>query len=293
MSGDVPVARRAAAEFIGTFALVLAGAGAIVIDAKQDGVIGHVGVAATFGLVIMVMIYAVGHISGAHFNPAVTLAFAVARHFPSRDVLPYWFGQFGAALCAAAVLRAMFGNTAHLGATLPAGSQAQSFVLEVILTFFLMFVITSVATDARAVGQAAAIAIGGTVGLEAMFAGPISGASMNPARSSGPALVSGELHALWIYLLAPPIGAIAGALAYEYVRGEPPLAPGSDGRRGRGAGAMSDTAPEVLFVCVHNAGRSQMAAALTAHLSHGRVLVRSAGSAPAGEIDPRSWSSDA
>jgi len=166
------------------------------------------------------MIYAVGHISGAHFNPGVTLAFVVARHFAPRDAVPYWIAQFGGALVAALALRTMFGNVAHVGATLPTGSQAQSFVLEVILTFFLMFVITSVATDTRAVGQAAAIAIGGTVGLGAMFGGPISGASMNSARSLGPALVSGDFHALWIYLVAPPIGAVLGALAYEFVRGE-------------------------------------------------------------------------
>lgn len=211
--------RRASAEFIGTFALVFAGAGAVVIDEKQGGVIGHVGVAATFGLVIMVMIYAVGHVSGAHFNPAVTLAFALARHFPARDLPPYWLAQFSAALAAAAALRVMFGDVAHVGATLPAGSQAQSFTLELMLTFLLMFVITAVATDTRAVGQAAAIAIGGTVGLEAMFAGPISGASMNSARSLGPAVVSGDFHALWLYLVAPPLGAVLGALAYQFVRG--------------------------------------------------------------------------
>ena len=211
---------RAAAEFIGTFALVFAGAGAIVVNELRHDAITHVGIAATFGLVIMVMIYAVGHISGAHFNPGVTLGFAVARHFPARDVVPYWLAQFSAAVLAALVLRAMFGDVAGLGATLPSGSDMQSFWLEVILTFFLAFVIVSVATDTRAVGQAAAIAIGGTVGLEAMFAGPISGASMNSARSLGPALVSGEFTSLWLYLVAPPIGAVLGALAYQFVRGD-------------------------------------------------------------------------
>jgi MIP family channel proteins len=214
------LAQRAAAEFIGTFALVFAGAGAIVIDTKQDGAITHVGVAATFGLVIMVMIYAVGHVSGGHFNPGVTLAFATARHFPIRNVFPYWLAQFLAAVAAAGVLHMMFGNVAHLGTTAPAGSAMQSFWLELILTFGLMFVIISVATDTRAVGQAAAIAIGGTVGLEAMFAGPISGASMNSARSFGPALVSADFHALWVYLIAPPIGAVLGALTYQLIRGE-------------------------------------------------------------------------
>ncbi len=215
----MPILHRAMAEFIGTFALVFAGAGAIVISAYEGGAISHEGVAATFGLAIMVMIYAVGHISGAHFNPGVTLGFTVARRFAVTDVAPYWAAQFGGAILAAALLRAMFGNVAYLGATLPAGSDLQSFGLEVVLTFFLMFVISSVATDTRAVGQAAAIAIGGTVALDAMFGGPISGASMNTARSLGPAVVSGHLTSLWVYVFAPPIGAVTAALTYEFVRG--------------------------------------------------------------------------
>lgn len=220
MTRPVTLRQRLGAEFVGTFALVFAGAGAVVIDARQHGAISHVGIAATFGLVIMVMIYAVGHISGGHFNPGVTLAFAAVRHFPLRHVVPYWAAQVLAALAAALVLRLMFGNVAHLGSTLPAGSAAQAFSMELILTFGLMFVIVSVATDTRAVGQAAAIAIGGTVGLEAMFGGPVSGASMNTARSLGPAIVAGEFHALWVYLVAPPVGAILGALAYQSIRGD-------------------------------------------------------------------------
>jgi MIP family channel proteins len=216
----VPLPQRLAAEFVGTFALVFAGPGAIVIAAVELGSISHEGVAATFGLVIMAMIYAVGHISGAHFNPGVTLAFALVRHFRTRDVLPYIGAQLLAAVVAAAVLRVMFGNVANLGATLPAGSEAQSFALEVILSFILMFVVISVATDSRAVGQVAAIAIGGTVGLTAIFAGPISGASMNAARSFGPAVVSGNLDSLWLYLVATPLGAALGALTYTFVRGE-------------------------------------------------------------------------
>jgi aquaporin NIP len=211
--------RALVAESIGTFALVFAGAGAIMVDARTHA-LGHVGVAIAFGLVIMVMIYAVGHVSGAHFNPAVSFAFALTRHFPWPRVAAYWLAQAAGALIAAAILRGSLGNVAHLGATLPAGSQGQSFLWEVVLTFFLMFVILSVATDTRAVGEAAAIAIGGTVGLDAMFGGPISGASMNPARSLGPAVIGGQLHALWLYLVAPLAGAALGALAYQFVRGE-------------------------------------------------------------------------
>jgi MIP family channel proteins len=206
---------------IGTVALVFAGAGAVMVDAKT-GALGHVGVAITFGLVIMVMIYGVGHISGAHFNPAVSFAFAITRHFPWARVVLYWLAQVAGALLAAALLRASLGRLAHVGATLPTGSNGQSFVWEVVLTALLMFVIMAVATDTRAVGEAAAIAVGGTVGLDAMFGGPISGASMNPARSAGPALASGDLHALWIYLLAPIVGATVGAVAYQFVRGSTP-----------------------------------------------------------------------
>lgn len=214
--------RSLVAELIGTFALVFAGAGAIMVDAKTHA-LGHVGVAISFGLVIMVMIYAVGHISGAHFNPAVTFAFAVSRLFPWPRVLAYWGAQFAGALLAAALLRGSLGNVASVGATLPSGSQGRAFLWELVLTFFLVFVVAAVATDVRAVGEAAAIAIGGIVGLDAMFGGPVSGASMNPARSVGPAVVSGDLHSAWIYVLAPLIGAGAGALIYQFVRGEQPL----------------------------------------------------------------------
>jgi aquaporin NIP len=211
--------RSLVAEAIGTFALVFSGAGAIMVDAKTHA-LGHVGVAISFGLVIMVMIYAVGHVSGAHFNPAVSFAFALTRHFPWPRAVAYWAAQVGGAVLAAAVLRGSLGKIAHVGATLPAGTQGQSFLWEVVLTFFLMFVIMAVATDARAVGEAAAIAIGATVGLDAMFGGPISGASMNPARSLGPAFVAGDLHALWLYVMAPILGAALGALAYQFVRGQ-------------------------------------------------------------------------
>ena len=211
--------RTLVAEFIGTFALVFAGAGAVMVNAKT-GQLGHVGVAITFGLVIMAMIYAVGHISGAHFNGAVTFAFALSRHFPWPRAVGYWTAQLMGAIAAALLLRASLGDIADVGATQPSGSQAQSFLWELVMTAFLMFVILAVATDTRAVGEAAAIAIGGTIALDAMFGGPISGASMNPMRSLGPAVASGNFHAIWLYILAPLVGAAIGALAYQFVRGE-------------------------------------------------------------------------
>jgi len=190
-----------------------------MVDAKT-GQLGHLGVAITFGLVIMAMIYAVGHISGAHFNGAVTFAFALSRHFPWPRALGYWTAQLAGAIAAALLLRASLGNIADVGATQPSGSQAQSFLWELVMTAFLMFVILAVATDTRAVGEAAAVAIGGTIALDAIFGGPISGASMNPMRSFGPAVASGNFHAIWLYILAPLVGASIGALAYQFVRGE-------------------------------------------------------------------------
>ena len=214
-----PLTRILAAEAIGTFTLVFAGAGAVMVDAKTQA-LGQVGIAITFGLVIAAMIYAVGHISGAHLNPAVSFAFALTRHFPWTRVGAYWAAQLAGALAAAVLLRALLGDVGNVGATVPSGSDGQSFVWEIVLTFFLMFVVVAVATDTRAVGEAAALAIGGTVGLDAMFGGPISGASMNPARSLGPGLVAGELSTLWIYLVAPPLGAALGALSYQLIRGQ-------------------------------------------------------------------------
>jgi aquaporin NIP len=217
---SVQLSRALLAEAMGTFALVFAGCGAVMVD-RKTGALGHVGVAITFGLVIMAMIYALGHVSGAHFNPAVTFSFALFRHFPRRHIVPYWTAQLAGALIAAAILRGSLGDVAEVGATYPSGSERQAFLWEVVLAFFLMLVIMAVATDTRAVGEAAAIAIGGTVGLDAMFGGPISGASMNPARSLGPGIVTGDLHGIWIYLLAPFVGATLAAVAYTFVRGEP------------------------------------------------------------------------
>ena len=211
--------RRSGAEMVGTYALVLAGCGAIVVDA-QTGALTHVGVALTFGLIIMVMVAATGHLSGAHFNPAVTLAFAVTRHFAWREVPAYVGAQLLGAIGGALSLLILFGPVANLGATVPSGSAFQSFGLELLLTAVLMFVIISVATDTRAVGQLAALAIGATVALDALWGGPISGASMNPARSFGPVLVSGVWRDQWIYWLAPISGASLGAVIYQVLRGE-------------------------------------------------------------------------
>jgi MIP family channel proteins len=215
--------RRSAAEALATFALVFAGCGAIVASSQYPGALGNLGEALVFGLVIMAMVYATGHLSGAHINPAVTLAFTLTRHFPTREAGMYVFGQLLGAAAAALLLLAVWpGQPASLGATTPSISGGSALVYETALTALLMFVIMAVATDTRAVGAGAAIAIGGTVGLDALFGGPVTGASMNPARSFGPALVSGQWADFWIYVLGPVLGAALGALAYQLVRGEQP-----------------------------------------------------------------------
>ncbi len=220
------MSRKLVAEAIGTFALVFAGTGAVIANDLTGGAISHVGVALSFGLVIMVMVYAVGDVSGAHFNPAVTLAFWLAKRLPGREVAPYIAVQCGAALIASALLRVLFAEHATLGATAPAGSLAQSFTLEVVLTFFLMFVILAVSTGRDTANTAnttnkasiAGLAIGATVCLGAPFGGPISGASMNPARSLGPAVISGQLAVLWLYFAAPIAGSSLAVQACKAVR---------------------------------------------------------------------------
>ncbi len=199
--------KKIAAEAIGTFALVFAGTGAIVVNQTSNGSITHVGIALTFGLIVLAMIYTLGEISGAHLNPAVTLGFCTAGRMPWNEALPYLASQCGGAFTASGLLRLIFPQHVTLGATLPAGAPMQSFVLEVVLTAILMFVILNVSTGAKEKGITAGIAIGSIIALEAMFAGPVSGASMNPARSLAPAFVSGHLEHLWVYLLAPMIGA--------------------------------------------------------------------------------------
>ncbi len=215
--------RRALAEGLAAFALVFAGCGAIVADATRDGALGTVGVGLVFGLVIMAMVYATGHLSGAHINPAVTLAFALTRHFPGREAAAYVAAQAVGATAAALLLGAVWeGSPADLGATVPSVGAGTAVLYEIVLTAILMFVIMAVATDTRAVGAGAAIAIGGAVGLDALFGGPITGASMNPARSLGPALASGEWRDFWVYLAGPFAGAALGALAYQGIRGPSP-----------------------------------------------------------------------
>ena len=208
------------AEILGTFALVFCGTGAIVINQETGGVITHVGIALTFGLIVMVMIYALGPVSGAHFNPAVTIAFSLAKRFPAKEILPFVISQSIGAFLASFTLRIMFPANEFLGSTRPLGSDLQSFVLELILTFFLMLVIIQVATGSREQGMFAGLAIGSTVLLEAMFAGPISGASMNPIRSIAPAVVSTNFDHLWIYLSAPVVGSALAVLVWKVIKSE-------------------------------------------------------------------------
>ena len=215
------LARRCLAEAFATFALVFAGCGAIVLDSERGGSLGATGIAAVFGLVIMAMIYATGHLSGAHINPAVTIAFTAARHFPIRDAAAYVPAQLGGAVAGAALLRLVWeGTPANLGATVPSVGTGAALVYEFILTLLLMFVITAVATDTRAVGAAAAIAIGGAVALDSLFGGGVTGASMNPARSFGPALLASEWTDFWVYIVGPVAGALAGATLYSFVRSD-------------------------------------------------------------------------
>jgi aquaporin Z len=217
--------RQLAAEMLGTFVLVFAGTGAIIVNDTSNGVVTHVGIALTFGLVVLSLIYSLGDVSGAHLNPAVTLGFYLARRFPARSVLPYAACQFSGALLASFCLWLLFPDHKTLGATLPSGVAFQSFVLEVLLTGFLMFVILSVSTGAKEKGITAGIAVGSVIALEALFAGPISGASMNPARSLAPSLVSGNLNHLWVYLLAPLVGGSVAVFACHCVHEKPCCCP--------------------------------------------------------------------
>nr|KYP46525.1 Aquaporin NIP1-2 [Cajanus cajan] len=207
------------AETVGTYFLIFAGCGSVVVNKNNDNIVTLPGIAITWGLVVMVLVYSVGHISGAHFNPAVTIAFTSIGRFPLKQVPVYVIAQVAGSTLASGSLRLIFnGKHDHFSGTLPTGSHLQSFVIEFIITFFLMFVVSGVATDNRAIGELAGIAVGSTVLLNVMFAGPVSGASMNPARSIGPAFVHNEYHAIWIYLVAPTLGAVAGAWVYNTIR---------------------------------------------------------------------------
>jgi aquaporin NIP len=209
--------KKYVAELIGTFAIVFCGTGAIIIDQQSNGAVTHVGIAMTFGLIVMAMIYALGDVSGAHFNPAVSVAFVIAKKFELKQLLPYITSQLMGAIIASLVLKVLFPTNELLGTTLPAGSELQSFVLEFILTFLLMLVILSVSSGSKEQGMFAGLAIGSVILLEAMFAGPICGASMNPARSLAPALISNHLEHLWLYLLAPTTGAASSVFIWKYI----------------------------------------------------------------------------
>ena len=228
--------RKLYAECFGTFCLVFAGTGAIVINDVSGGAITHLGIALTFGLVVLAMIYAVGDISGAHLNPAVTIGFFAAHRFSGRLVLPYVASQVAGALAASLLLHLLFPAHAGLGATEPSGSAAQSFVFETVLTAILMFVILKVSSGARERGITAGIVVGAVIALEALFAGPVCGASMNPARSLAPDLVAGQLANLWIYLLAPVLGALAGVALCRLMREEGCCRPAGEASSGAGHG---------------------------------------------------------
>lgn len=206
------------AEMIGTFSLVFCGTGAIIINQESNGAITHAGIAVTFGLIVAAMIYTLGDISGAHFNPAVTLAFWVVKIFPTNEIFPYLLSQTSGAIMASTTLHLLFPNNEYLGSTLPSGSPTQTFIMEIILTFILMLTIIHVAKGSKEQGMFAGLAIGSVVLLEAMFAGPISGASMNPIRSLGPALISGHTEHLWIYLTAPIIGALTAVGIWKLLK---------------------------------------------------------------------------
>ncbi|KAL3820221.1 hypothetical protein ACJIZ3_006126 [Penstemon smallii] len=215
----IPFIQKIIAETLGTYFLIFAGCAAVVVNADKEKVVTLPGISIVWGLVVMVMVYSVGHISGAHFNPAVTIAFATCKRFPWKQVPAYLFAQVLGSTLASGTLRLLFaGRHDHFAGTLPTGSEVQSLVVEFIITFYLMFVISGVATDNRAIGELAGLAVGATVLLNVMFAGPISGASMNPARSLGPAIVSSNYRSIWIYLLGPTAGAISGAWVYNIIR---------------------------------------------------------------------------
>lgn len=219
MGFSVPFIQKLIAEVVGTYFLIFAGCASVVVNVNNEKVISQAGISIVWGLAVMVLVYSVGHISGAHFNPAVTIAFASCKRFPLKQVPAYVSAQVIGSTMAAGTLRLLFSGPHDVFAgTSPQGSDLQAFVMEFIITFYLMFIISGVATDNRAIGELAGLAIGSTVLLNVMFAGPITGASMNPARSLGPAMVSNHYKGIWIYLISPTLGAISGAWVYNIVR---------------------------------------------------------------------------
>lgn len=223
MDGVPELHRRLVAEFLGTFILVAGGCSAVAVDYRLHGVLGgHVGTAVAWGLIVAVVVFSIGHLSGAHINPAVTLAFASGRHFPWREVIPYWVAQITGAMCGAFAVAGLFTDESGLSRTRPNTiSSGTAVAIEVVITVVLMLVVMAVATDSRAQGALAAVAVGVTVILMGLVMGPITGASMNPARSIGPAVATGDFSGLWIYVVGPIIGAGIGVAIYGYLRGRP------------------------------------------------------------------------
>lgn len=208
------------AEFIGTFILIFCGTGAMTINEVTGGSVTHVGIGLTWGLIVMAMIYAFGEISGAHFNPAVSIAFAYAKKFAWKEVPKYITAQILGAFTASFVLLFLFPDSEFLGSTIPKIDVWRAFVLELLLTFFLMVVIINVSTGSKEIGIIAGIAIGAVVLLEALFAGPVTNASMNPARSLAPNIVSGNMSGLWLYMIAPVLGALLAVVSCKLVKDE-------------------------------------------------------------------------
>ena len=274
---------RFVAEAIGTFALVFFAAGAVMVDELSDGRITTLGAALSSGLVVMAMVYCTGHVSGAHINPAVTLGFTLTRRLRWKFAPVYWSAQLGGAMLAATTLRLLFGLVAGMGGHTPTGGVSQSLGLEIVLTFFLMFVIMAVTTNQNRIGNASGLVIGGAIALGTLVGGPISGGSMNPARSFGPALVGWAWTDHWLYWTGPLAGAALGAVVFLWLTR---LNTGEQAELQNNQGKATVKMNRVLFACVHNAGRSQMAEAFAKRFANGAAEFESAGTMPADRVNP-------